>query len=398
MVEHKKTGFLVRPRDIAGLSEGIAWVISSSDSGTNFSEQCRKKVEKEYALEVQAKAYYELYSGILQDYLPVKEDIRTKAGRLNQQGEDLFKKGDLEGALNAFTRAIEINPNIATTHNNLGVLYYNRGEKDKALNHYQQGAQLQPENITFQKNLADFYYVELGRVEEAMQIYVKVLNANPEDIETLLVLAHICVTLEKFDDAKDFYNRILKIEPGNKDAREFLDKLEKCQLSVAGGQTDQENNEADSNGYLVSAIVSTYNAERFIRGCLEDLENQTIADQIEIIVVDSGSQQDEEAVIREFQEKYSNIKYIKTDNRVKRFMQHGIEAFKRQQVNTLPMLIRMIGIERTPLKSWFGLLTKIPKSGLFMPIQRLPQKTMKLLLRIQQILIFADLITICVKC
>ncbi len=315
MVEHKKTGFLVKPKDIAGLIEGIDWVISSPDSGTNLSEQCREKVEKEYALEVQAKAYHELYNGILQDYLPLEEDILTKAGKLNQQGEDLFKKGDLEGALNSFTRAIEINLNFATAHNNLGVLYYNLGEKDKALKHYQKGAQLQPDNITFQKNLADFYYVEQGRVEEAMQIYVKVLNADPEDIETLLVLSHICVALEKFDDAKYFSNRILKIEPENKDARQFLDKLEKCQLVDAEGQKDQVNLEAVSDEYIVSAIVSTYNSERFMRGCLEDLENQTIANKIEIIVVDSGSEQDEESIVKEFQKKYSNIKYIKTDNR-----------------------------------------------------------------------------------
>jgi glycosyltransferase involved in cell wall biosynthesis len=70
-----------------------------------------------------------------------------------------------------------------------------------------------------------------------------------------------------------------------------------------------------SHRYLISAIVSTYNSERFIRGCLEDLENQTIANRLEIIVVNSGSQQNEEAIIKEFQKKYNNIKYIKTEQR-----------------------------------------------------------------------------------
>jgi glycosyltransferase involved in cell wall biosynthesis/ADP-heptose:LPS heptosyltransferase len=67
--------------------------------------------------------------------------------------------------------------------------------------------------------------------------------------------------------------------------------------------------------YLVSAIISTYNSEKFIRGCLEDLENQTIAEKLEIIVVNSGSKQNEEAIVRKFQRKYDNIVYIKTDQR-----------------------------------------------------------------------------------
>lgn len=76
-----------------------------------------------------------------------------------------------------------------------------------------------------------------------------------------------------------------------------------------------ESTKGQENKYLVTAIVSTYNSERFIRDCLEDLENQTIADRLEIIVVNSGSQQNEESIVKEFQRKYDNIKYIKTEKR-----------------------------------------------------------------------------------
>jgi glycosyltransferase involved in cell wall biosynthesis len=68
----------------------------------------------------------------------------------------------------------------------------------------------------------------------------------------------------------------------------------------------------DDDQPLVSAIVSTYNSESFLRGCLEDLERQTIADRLEIIVINSGSQQNEEDIVKEFQSRYDNIKYIKT--------------------------------------------------------------------------------------
>jgi O-antigen biosynthesis protein len=70
-----------------------------------------------------------------------------------------------------------------------------------------------------------------------------------------------------------------------------------------------------NSAYLVSAIVSVYNSERFITGCIEDLENQTIADQVEIIVVNSGSTQNEKTIIKTFQERFQNIVYIETIER-----------------------------------------------------------------------------------
>jgi GT2 family glycosyltransferase len=67
--------------------------------------------------------------------------------------------------------------------------------------------------------------------------------------------------------------------------------------------------------YKVSAIVSTYANERFIEGCLEDLCRQTIGLQLEIIVIDSCSPENEGAIVRRFQEKYSNIVYLRTEER-----------------------------------------------------------------------------------
>jgi len=66
---------------------------------------------------------------------------------------------------------------------------------------------------------------------------------------------------------------------------------------------------------LVTAIVSSYNAERFMRGLLEDLEAQTIADKLEIVVIDSNSPQNEAAIVREFQGRYHNIRFMRTSLR-----------------------------------------------------------------------------------
>jgi len=73
----------------------------------------------------------------------------------------------------------------------------------------------------------------------------------------------------------------------------------------------------EKSEFKVSAIVSTYNSERFIKGCLEDLVIQTLyyKSQLEIVVVDSGSQQNEKIIVQGYQQKYPNIVYIRTEER-----------------------------------------------------------------------------------
>lgn len=66
---------------------------------------------------------------------------------------------------------------------------------------------------------------------------------------------------------------------------------------------------------LVSAIVSTYNSEKFIRGKIEDLLSQTIVDKLEIVIVNSGSLQNEDVIINEYLSSNPNIKYLKTEGR-----------------------------------------------------------------------------------
>ncbi len=68
------------------------------------------------------------------------------------------------------------------------------------------------------------------------------------------------------------------------------------------------------NEIKLSAIISTFNSERFIGECLEDLVNQTlyINGELEIIVIDSASEQNEGRVVSEYQKKYKNIVYQQT--------------------------------------------------------------------------------------
>ena len=148
--------------------------------------------------------------------------------------------GRTNEAVSALEKLLESHPDFALAHNDLGVLYYQQGDKDKALNSYETAVRFEPANSTFRKNLADFYYVEQGRVEDALQMYVKILENDPDDAEILMILGHICVALHKFEDAEEFYNRLLVVEPWNAEARENLEKLAKRPASAAVAASPEE--------------------------------------------------------------------------------------------------------------------------------------------------------------
>lgn len=183
-------------------------------------------------------------------YFPIRETPDVLVSRENntlsrsiqeeyREIQQLLATGKKQAAIEALQKLLLDEPEFALAHNDLGVLYFQAGDKAKALKHYERALELQPVNVTFQKNLADFYYVESGRVEDALQIYVKILATHPEDVETLLITGHICVALEKFQDAKVFFGRVVEIQPGHQEAQHILKKLNSMEAGNSGAQTPE---------------------------------------------------------------------------------------------------------------------------------------------------------------
>ena len=87
-----------------------------------------------------------------------------------------------------------------------------------------------------------------------------------------------------------------------------------CPAPVPAAELKASTVVASGGPLRVSALVSTYAAEDVMRGCLQDLVDQTLfaKGQLEIVVIDSASPQNEGAIVEEFQQRYPNIKYLRT--------------------------------------------------------------------------------------
>ncbi|UCF92983.1 MAG: tetratricopeptide repeat protein [Desulfobacterales bacterium] len=145
---------------------------------------------------------------------------------LYRQSKEMGAGGDLEGAVSKLAEVIQLYPEFAPAHNDLGVYHQKTGNDEEALKHLQRAVRLEPYNNTFAKNLADFYFLVKGQVTDALEIYLDVLKRNPEDVEVLMAAGHICEAVNRFEDAKLFYSRVIDIEPWRLEASESLEGLQ----------------------------------------------------------------------------------------------------------------------------------------------------------------------------
>ena len=120
-----------------------------------------------------------------------------------------------------------------------------------------------------------------------------------DDLTALLGEDHRLVSFAPLSPQSPTHGNALFVRRGLGESR--------AALPVAKGAADAP---------LISVLVSSYCAEAFIRECLEDLEGQTMMRDMEIIVVDAASPENERAVVFEFQERYPNIAYLRTPVRI----------------------------------------------------------------------------------
>lgn len=67
---------------------------------------------------------------------------------------------------------------------------------------------------------------------------------------------------------------------------------------------------------ILSVIIPIYNAEKYLQGCLESVYQQNLdQEDFEVIAINDGSIDGSFSILNAFQEKYSNLKIINTENK-----------------------------------------------------------------------------------
>ena len=159
------------------------------------------------------------------------------------------------------------------------------------------------------------HYLKKDDFLTAAPYLARSLKREPDHLVTLEILAECFERAGEVEARDHTLERIQAVQSPSQEAPVNSPEDIPSQVHEHAAESSSIEAAEDASTPLVTAFVSTYASENFMRGCLEDLLNQTLGKRLEIIVIDSGSPEREGDIVREYQKNHPNIRYIRTENR-----------------------------------------------------------------------------------
>jgi len=153
--------------------------------------------------------------GFKEEYAKYTTD--KDADTLYNIGTAYDNKGDMKNAIRYYQLAFKASPRDAESRNRLAEAYAYSGKIDKAL-------ELGPTGADAFYYIGE-YYERKDRIGLAKEWYEDSLRINPKDTCTLNALGNVCMTLGFNNKAIDCFNKTLKYDPKNKEAKKYLSQL-----------------------------------------------------------------------------------------------------------------------------------------------------------------------------
>lgn len=94
-------------------------------------------------------------------------------------GSAFYDKEDFDNALTVYRSALELDPTNAKIHCNLGFLYWGKGDIDEAIKEYELAIGYDKTYDIAYNNLGVIYLDDLGRVQNAIELFTQSIEYNP---------------------------------------------------------------------------------------------------------------------------------------------------------------------------------------------------------------------------
>ena len=173
------------------------------------------------------------------------------------------RRGNYSKALTWVNHSVHVNPNSAPALTLQGELYLKQGNQAAAINSFKKAQIVKPENSRAYLNLAAIYE---NRADEefAMEQLKTALAINPNYQEGKLRIANMALHTRKYDQALDYYSKLIGDEKYNEEA---IVGLANTYYEMSKERGNNEGITTNKEVYLAYDYIN-----KAIEKCPEDLE------------------------------------------------------------------------------------------------------------------------------
>jgi adenylate cyclase len=149
------------------------------------------------------------------------EQLAQKAIRLDEtnpfayglQGDILRTKKRYEEAIVELEKAVSLSPNYSLSQAQLGRTLMYAGRFEEALPWLEKAIRLDPLPLNWYVTCVGICYLHLGRLEDSVKEFKKVLNRNPNDLTAAIRLVAAYSLLERKEEANAAAAEVLRLNP-----------------------------------------------------------------------------------------------------------------------------------------------------------------------------------------
>jgi tetratricopeptide (TPR) repeat protein len=136
----------------------------------------------------------------------------TNPAALNNLGEALREKGQVEEAIECYNKAIKFDPNYATPHSNLGLVLARKNQLDRAITCFKKAIELDPKCAPAHNNLG-LALLDKDKAEEAIECLKKAVQLGPKLAKIHNNLGNALAGDGQVEEAIECYNKAIELDP-----------------------------------------------------------------------------------------------------------------------------------------------------------------------------------------
>ena len=141
-----------------------------------------------------------------------EQTAANKARKLYNDGYTAMKSLDLTRAIDLFKAALELKPDIAEAHVNLGVCYRTRGDRQNQIHHFEEAARLRPSMPDVHYNLG-LAYSDALMYKQAMSEFRRAIELRPSSRDAHFKLGTVLYKTGNYTDAAAEFRQCVELSP-----------------------------------------------------------------------------------------------------------------------------------------------------------------------------------------